>query len=106
MGQCSRLPWGLGFSEQWGWQKQGLPNFGKFGMRLRGGSWGALKGGGLGFPRGTLLFWRRACTREVRPVAGRERALSSTVSARLKSGGVARGDRDAGGWAGSVPYSL
>lgn len=37
---------------------------------------------------------------------GREGALPCTTSARLKSGGAARGGRDACGRAGSAPYSL
>lgn len=37
-------------SEQWGWQKQGRPNFGEFGVRLRGGSWGPLREAVWGSP--------------------------------------------------------
>lgn len=93
--------------EQWGWQKSGLPNFGEFGVRGQGRKFGPPKGGGLGFPRGTLLFWRRARTGEIRPVAGgREGRLPCTARARLKSGGAARGGRNARGRAGSEPYSL
>lgn len=97
--------WPGAVPERWDWQKQGQPNFGEFGVRLKGGSWGALKGGGLGFPKGTLLFWGQAHTREVRPVAGSEGALLCTASAGLKLGGAAQRGRDAGGRAGSVPYS-
>lgn len=82
--------WPGAVPERWDWQKQGQPNFGEFGVRLKGGSWGALKGGGLGFPKGTLLFWGQAHTREVRPVAGSEGALLCTASAGLKLGGPPR----------------
>lgn len=43
-------------SEQCGWQKQGRPNFGEFGVRLRGGSWGPLREAVWGSPENTALL--------------------------------------------------
>lgn len=72
-------------------------------MRREGRKFGGpLKAGGLGFPRGTLILWRRARTGEVRPVAGRRDRGPARSHPRRAKIGRGRLERQGRRWPGGV----